>query len=653
MKKRSRRPGCVFAGLLILVTLGIGSAWWFLRSQIPIAEGPPSSPVQVFLLSPSSGDEVAAGDFVPVALQASAPGGIASSELFMDGESLGMVSDSPESASWTWQAWPAGVHTLSARATSGEGQVGQSQTVILNVLVASDTMQVLPGPGETLTQVGAQYGVPPDEMAGANPHVDPSKPLPDGQPVDVPTGGGAGGGGAQPPGGDDPGGGTIPFSILWELKLTKPADLSYCYLSKGDGVWDKLPKPPFDFFHSLNNLYTQIFESIPQEPIVLQAQCWGWVGGALEYLGDGQTAFNINDAHGPLVMSGQGFEFSGTPQWPGDMMPLAGEPPIPPPYGMREPDDSADCLAHGEYPAVCETSMNAISEIVLEWEWQPGNNWPGNPIWLNDITGYQIFELNPSNNSWKHMQNLSPAGHKATALPSEWGVSCYAVRAYAHSPQNGAIVFSSMATYCRNQPLATQKVVETPSEWITTGGEWVSNDCNVGSPTYSFGDTLAVVVGRYIWDYDGGCYEEGSYSGGVKFPLNSLPPGAVIQKASFKFSKVYVEWSATGVALPPAPETCVAAVGTSKQDWSGLDGGDHYSKTELSGIAYYSPFSSIASYMTPNVDVTPLVKNWLKFPANNHGFILIPMEAPQPDDGAGKCLSGVDGFQLEIEFFAP
>ncbi len=101
----------------------------------------------------------------------------------MDGQSLGVVDDSPESASWTWQAWPMGIHTFSARATTADGKIGQSQTVIVNVLQGNSPMQVPAGEGQTLEQIGADFGVPPDQMAGANPKVDPSQPLPGGQPV--------------------------------------------------------------------------------------------------------------------------------------------------------------------------------------------------------------------------------------------------------------------------------------------------------------------------------------------------------------------------------------------------------------------------------------------------------------------------------------
>jgi hypothetical protein len=51
--------------------------------------------------------------------------------------------------------------------------------------------------------------------------------------------------------------------------------------------------------------------------------------------------------------------------------------------------------------------------------------------------------------------------------------------------------------------------------------------------------------------------------------------------------------------------------------------------------------------------VTYEVKSWHQNPGNNHGFILIPMSAPSPVDGVGKCMSGLGSFELVIDFFAP
>ncbi|MEW6093181.1 MAG: hypothetical protein AB1531_04360, partial [Chloroflexota bacterium] len=65
MKKRSNFWVFLLSGLLILVLLAAGG-WWFFKPQYPASDASPESPVFVFLLSPSNGDEVNAGDFVSV-----------------------------------------------------------------------------------------------------------------------------------------------------------------------------------------------------------------------------------------------------------------------------------------------------------------------------------------------------------------------------------------------------------------------------------------------------------------------------------------------------------------------------------------------------------------------------------------------------------
>src|SRR4030042_5138220 len=137
VNRSPRRLGCAVAAVVLLALLVVGGvAWWFFMGQYTTAAVPPASPVQVYLLSPSSGEDVSAGDFVLVDLQAVAPTALSWSEVFVDGKSLGAVTDWPERVSWTWQAWPAGVHVLAGRAQAADGQSGESQTGIVKVVAA-------------------------------------------------------------------------------------------------------------------------------------------------------------------------------------------------------------------------------------------------------------------------------------------------------------------------------------------------------------------------------------------------------------------------------------------------------------------------------------------------------------------------------------
>lgn len=660
MKRRTVPWGCIVAVLLIVALLAAGGAWWFFIGQFTTAQVPPASPVQVYLLSPSSGDELEVGDFVSVNLQAVAPEAISWSEVFVDGASLGAVTESPEGASWTWQAWPAGIHVLSGRALAADGQLGESQTVIVNVLALSDVFQASAGEGQTLGDVGANFGVPPDQMAGANPKIDPSKPLADGQPVNVPTG--AGGAGVPQPaggGGDGAGGGKVPFLITWELKLTGPVDKSYCYLSNGSGTWDKMPKQPFEFFGGLENLYTQVFDVTQPSELTIQAQCWGWLAGALKYLGQGETK---SAAQGPIQISGDGFQLVGMPQWPEANTPQAKEikEQVPAPYALRQPKDEADCTAHAAPivgPFICKTLMSAtVTQYrLLEWEWQPGL--PGTGLWINDIAGYELYEILPDSGAPpKYLKSVKPLGARAAAVPVPWGLRCYGVKAYAEGPQYGGKVESEMATFCPGQPPATQKVTQSPSHWMTTGGAWISENCNVSEikPLASAaGSTQArITVGSWVEDY-GNCYEEGDAYGAVKFPAPPLPNGAVIQQATLKFSKVFLAYGASGTTLGAKPQACADTLGTGVKDWTWMINNLHFAETPSLG-AFDKPLASMSDYMPSPIDVTTTVKDWYKNPSHNHGFIFDPVAPPQPSgDGSGECISGLGNFQLDVFYHAP
>lgn len=247
MKKKKSRWSCLglIAGLLLLILLGGG--WWYFRNQPLTFEGASISPVVVTVTSPPNGDDINAGDFVPVSAQAVAPDAIQSLELFLDGQSLGKAAD-PSNASWTWQAWPLGIHSFYAQATDTKGQVGYSQVVIVNVLAGDGSLDVFAEAGQTLEQIGAGYGVPPDQMKGANPVLPPSQALPGGNPVKVPI--------PNPEPKNVPGGNFT--SIKWKIKINQAVEKSYCYVTTGNGVWEKIPKGPFKYFYGQENYYTQL-----------------------------------------------------------------------------------------------------------------------------------------------------------------------------------------------------------------------------------------------------------------------------------------------------------------------------------------------------------------------------------------------------------
>ncbi|MBI2333036.1 MAG: hypothetical protein HYU84_12920, partial [Chloroflexi bacterium] len=587
-----------------------------------------------------------------------------STELFVDGQSLGMITESPQNVSWNWQAWPLGIHSFYAKSTTANGQIGYSQVVVVNVRAGDQTMQVFAEEGQTLEQIGAGFGLPPGQMAGANPTIDLIQPLPGGKPVKVPVGGGGAGNGSEPGQNPEYAGGFSPLYITWNFTPSGPVDQSYCYTSTGDGVWDKIPKEPFDFIAGGLNTYTQFFDVIPSQQLTIQMQCWGWLGGLLKYLGQGETKFDVQQPPNEVIIKAENFVLVGAPQIPVD----AGGPPdegtVTPPFALREPTGTAECSAHaipllGTF--VCDSLLNApVKEyIVLVWEWQPEVCWPGFCKYgINEIDGYMIYQLDALTKASSYfLKEIDNPSQKVTAIPLPWGAKCYGVTALAGGQE------SEMAIYCPGEMPEAKKTVLTPTDWLTANGlDFESGDCsNYGeADSYllqnqkdGFGNQPGqMLVGAIVVDTE--CFKDILYSGAVKFDLqNSLPPNAVVQKAILTFSKINMEYGATGWT-GGKPTSCVARVGKAKQSWTQLVGSNHFAdNTNL--FTYNSPLTSLNPFMALKADVTSAVSSWVKHPESNHGFILNPASAPLPGpgNGTGECTSGLGNFQLEIYYFAP
>ncbi len=335
---------------------------------------------------------------------------------------------------------------------------------------------------------------------------------------------------------------------------------------------------------------------------------------------------------------------------------------------MREPSDTKDCTKHyGNILAgfVCDALLKAPVKqyYVLEWEWQPQVNWPGNETWINDIDGYRIFEIDPLSKKEKLIANVSNPKQKVVAVPLPWGAPCYGVKAYIDDP---VLEPSQMATYCPGKPPTPQKITLEPVDWLTTGGTWIDDgDCD-GYGGLSHYDSMKqirsnygqqpgdVVVGSYIVDDDeDDCYQEGNYTGGVKFSTQ-LPMSAIVHKAVLRFSNLSMDYYATGLAAPK-PSSCVAGIGKAKQDWSNAVPANHYSSyISLSSLAYNTPVQTLSAFMANEVDVTSLVNDWVNQPEKNFGLILSPAKAPYPlDDGSGTCMSGLQNIKLDVYYFAP
>lgn len=219
----SQSRGCalpVISGIALFAVLLLGILYIFLTTpRVSAAVAP--APVDVAILAPHTGDQVEAGDVVNVEAHAFASTPIARVELYVNGQSLGVVSDEAGNASWAWQPLYAGVHTLQARAVSESGDVGNSAVVIVNVLKGDGLARVPAEEGQSLGDVAESYGLPPQQVADANPGVDPNQPLEAGYPVQIPVGGNpAGGAGGSPPDGPTQQPSDAPNSLIFWLNTS-------------------------------------------------------------------------------------------------------------------------------------------------------------------------------------------------------------------------------------------------------------------------------------------------------------------------------------------------------------------------------------------------------------------------------------------------
>jgi len=456
----------------------------------------------------------------------------------------------------------------------------------------------------------------------------------------------------------------------WHLMTTETMEKYYCYQSSGDGIWQRIPADPFTFFDGQNGDYDQLGPFNSDKEIQLQMQCWGWQAESLKYLGEGVKKVSLEQPPAEVVIEGGGFVITGMPDFKPKPEKLlgGGELTVPAPYALREASAAAECVSHYGNPLaglVCNGLLNAqVKEYyTLVWEWQPKTCWPGgNCVWVNDIDGYYIYEIDPMTNSQTYLKEVNKPNQKVTAVPLPWGYRCYGVKAYAEGPELGGQIVSEMETYCPGEPPKPEKIVLSPSNWLTAGGQWIqSGDCDTyggleSYAVYQNGGLLdsnagQVLVGSYIVDDNNqDCFRQGDYSGAVKFAIPILQPGAVFQKAVLKFSSVFNDYEASGLATN-YKHFCVDGVGKAKQDWTGLGNNLFLGDNVL--YAYNVPLTSLSAWQL-SLDVTSAVSNWLKHPNQNHGFILTPSSAPSPlTDGHGTCMSGVGNFQLEIYYFIP
>jgi hypothetical protein len=87
------------------------------------------------------------------------------------------------------------------------------------------------------------------------------------------------------------------------------------------------------------------------------------------------------------------------------------------------------------------------------------------------------------------------------------------------------------------------------------------------------------------------------------------------------------------------------------QAWTGLSDADH--GIDYFGLGgYFTPAISSPQYGNIVLNVTSVVKDWLKNPSKNHGFIIYGVNPPS-SSGSSFCISSVADFTLDIYYFRP
>jgi hypothetical protein len=449
------------------------------------------------------------------------------------------------------------------------------------------------------------------------------------------------------------------------LHLTGQADRSYCYVSDGSGDWDKIPGPPFEFFAGADNLYVQVFEVTPRD-VSAQAQCWGWQDGALTYLGQADTRANAGKS---LELRGDGFLLSGEPNWPEGRVPEVGQSglQVPPPYAVRTTEDPTECFSHKGTLELCKQAIGnpAAASFVLVWEWVPHFALGGNSAWLNAIDGYRVYAIDPATGIRHSMKTVTPAAMKMVLLPLPSGKSCYGVEAYAEGIKYGGLIVSPMVTHCPGTEPATKKIVVKPVSWLSSGQFWETESCSfkdhLHGVVWDLNTPGEVMVGSLLdVGKDPICLKEAAVTAAVKFPLPTLPGGAVIQSARLRFSSTYKEYGATGLGTS-LKLACIGDWGIATKDWTGLVPAQHYVDVysephSLITTTYNHQLDSLSGWDdSPDLDVKWQVIDWFEDPGSNHGFILAPRAAPIPKvyPGSATCFTRFANFELEISYFTP
>lgn len=311
-------------GLALLVALGIAVAGRLTRGS-QLGGGPVAA-----LVRPTDGMLVPLHSTLPAIGEGMAPEGIARLELWVNGRLWQSAAFDPAAGEtrriWRWTPSGEGEHLLFVRAIDASGV--QADSPIARVIATSQADVRFPVPhlvreGETVARLAETFETDPGAILAANPNLSSEGPLPPGEwitiPIPIPNAPPTDPEGDEPPAppysspleGSTAASGAMPANLpipgqepitpgieIVGGRLTPgvPMDLLYLYLSINGGPWQRLPESPQTFLEPQDGSFdlTPYIEEWVQagDPLSIQYRIWGWSGGTLAYLGEGDWMLN-------------------------------------------------------------------------------------------------------------------------------------------------------------------------------------------------------------------------------------------------------------------------------------------------------------------------------------------------------------------------
>jgi len=185
-----------------------------------------------------------------------------------------------------------------------------------------------------------------------------------------------------------------------------PVDKTYCYYSRQEGDWSRLPADPNAFFYPLNNTFNltnQLSTVHLSSSSYLAVECWGWSGGGLIFLGTGKAA--VAPSQSQVKLRGDQFTLTGNLSAIGSFpeMILMDKTPtkkiaVRAPEGLTSTSSIDVCIEHAGVIGIffCKSSLE-LGDIVLVWEWHP-LIFPIDDPTVEDakeIDGYYVYKYYP------------------------------------------------------------------------------------------------------------------------------------------------------------------------------------------------------------------------------------------------------------------